>query len=286
MNCPYCGEDNPAGSQFCGSCGNALSPKPDPASSLASPSFAPPSAAPDSPNPIPSPPTTTFIPSPPPIAGRPGASPIAGRPVGERGQLTRSTRQIPTERSNKLLILYGLLLVIVVGVLVVYFVSRSPSSASTTIGGTPEPTPDYSLGIGTAVPNEGNAHVSARTVITYNVYPPSSGTHYPDTAPYKFYDEEVPEGNFVHSMEHGGVVLYYRPDISDDVKQQLKDLFNKLPPNKFGSVSLVVTPYTKGMTQPLAIAAWGRLLLMNDYNFDEIKTFYQSWVDKGPESVP
>jgi hypothetical protein len=40
------------------------------------------------------------------------------------------------------------------------------------------------------------------------------------------------------------------------------------------------------MSTPLAIAAWDRLLLLNDFNFDEIQTFYQEWVDKGPEDVP
>jgi hypothetical protein len=122
--------------------------------------------------------------------------------------------------------------------------------------------------------------------IIYRTYPPSSGPHYPTTAPYGFSDVEIPEGYFVHSMEHGAVVLYYRPDISNDVKQQLKDLLNKLPPNQSGNVKLIITPYAIGMTTPLAIAAWDRLLLMNEYNYDEIRTFYQSWVDKGPEGSP
>ena len=148
-------------------------------------------------------------------------------------------------------------------------------------------TPNPLLGIGTAVPDEGAAHAPLKTVITYTTYPPSSGTHYPDTAPNGFSDVPIPEGYFVHSMEHGAVVLYYRPDISDQVKQQLKDLFNKLTPDKDGQVKLVVVPYTNGMTTPLAIAAWDRLLLMKRTTTSrEIRAFYQNWVNKGPESVP
>lgn len=190
-------------------------------------------------------------------------------------------------RSNKLLALYGSLTAIVALVLIFYFATRSANSAPPVPEvPTPGPTLNIAQGIGTVVPDEGNAHVSQRTPITYTTYPPSSGTHYPDTAPYQFFDKEVPEGNFVHSMEHGGIVLYYRPDVSDDVKQQLKDLYTKLPIDKYNMVKIVIVPYTKGMTTPLAIAAWDHLLLMKEYNFNEIQAFYRSWVDKGPESVP
>ena len=61
---------------------------------------------------------------------------------------------------------------------------------------------------GTPMPSEGNKHVSAGEVITYTNYPPSSGTHYDATAQYGFSAVEIPEGQIVHSMEHGAVVLY------------------------------------------------------------------------------
>ncbi len=140
-------------------------------------------------------------------------------------------------------------------------------------------------GIGTAVPDEGNAHVADGEAISYQTYPPATGTHYSTTADYGFSDAEIAEGYFVHSLEHGAIVLYYKPDVSDTIKQELKDTYNKLPAGKYGKVKLVIVPYTK-MSTPLAIAAWDRLLLLNDYNFDEIQTFYNAWVDKGPEDVP
>jgi len=140
-------------------------------------------------------------------------------------------------------------------------------------------------GLGTPMPDEGNEHVAPGTIIIYKNYPPSSGPHYPSTADPGFYEEPVPEGFFVHSMEHGYVVLYYNPDLPDATKKQLKTLMTMLPFDASGKPRLVIVPYTN-MTTPLAIAAWRRLLLMKEFNFDEIRTFYQEWVNKGPENVP
>lgn len=140
-------------------------------------------------------------------------------------------------------------------------------------------------GLGTPVPDEGNTHVDEGTAITYKTYPPSSGTHYGATAPYGFSDTQLAEGEFVHSMEHGSIVIYYKASVSADIKQKLKDAYTTLPAGKYGKVKLVITPY-ENMTTPLAIAAWDRLLLMNEFNYEEIQTFYSTWVDKGPEDVP
>jgi hypothetical protein len=140
-------------------------------------------------------------------------------------------------------------------------------------------------GLGTAVPDEGNQHVADDQTITYKNYPPTSGTHYSSPADAGFYATPIAEGHFVHSMEHGYVVLYYKPDLPAATIQELKDTYTKLPNGKYGKVKIVIGPYTN-MTTPLAIAAWDRLLPMSDYNFDEIKAFYQQYVDKGPEDVP
>jgi hypothetical protein len=140
-------------------------------------------------------------------------------------------------------------------------------------------------GLGTPVADEGNAHVADGESISYKVYPPVSGTHYDVPTSAGFYDKTIAEGNFVHSLEHVYIVIYYKPDVPDATKQQLKDLMTQLPNGKYGSVKLVIVPYTR-MTTPLAIAAWDRLLLLNQFSADEIRTFYQEWVDKGPEDVP
>jgi len=58
-------------------------------------------------------------------------------------------------------------------------------------------------------PDEGHAHVPVGTVIPYQTDPPTSGDHYPDPQPGGFYTKPIASGFLVHSMEHGGVIIYY-----------------------------------------------------------------------------
>ena len=59
--------------------------------------------------------------------------------------------------------------------------------------------------------DKGQDHV---TSATYSVNPPAGGDHHSAPTPAGFYDmANVPvDGNLVHSLEHGFVVVWYRPD--------------------------------------------------------------------------
>ncbi len=56
---------------------------------------------------------------------------------------------------------------------------------------------------------EGYIHVPVCSYVTYGTKPPSSGNHYPIWAAYKTYAAPIPEGFFVHNLEHGAIVLTY-----------------------------------------------------------------------------
>jgi hypothetical protein len=58
-------------------------------------------------------------------------------------------------------------------------------------------------------PIEGRTHVALCAVVDYRTNPPSSGNHYPIWASYKTYSSPIPEGFWVHDLEHGAVVLTY-----------------------------------------------------------------------------
>jgi hypothetical protein len=58
-------------------------------------------------------------------------------------------------------------------------------------------------------PIEGQAHVNVCSVVDYGTDPPSSGNHYGIWAAYKIYPAPIPEGFWVHDLEHGAVVLTY-----------------------------------------------------------------------------
>ncbi|MBI4494101.1 MAG: DUF3105 domain-containing protein [Chloroflexi bacterium] len=140
---------------------------------------------------------------------------------------------------------------------------------------------------GVAVPIAGNDHVPVNSPIRFDHLPPSSGSHFAQEATYGVQDAEVPEGYWVHNLEHGAVVVLYNcADGCPDLVAQLRDAYSTFPRSaQFNTVKLVVAPYPKLQTR-LAYLAWGRELLTDTYNRDELFRFYQAYLDRGPELAP
>ena len=214
----------------------------------------------------------------------------------------------PKRRSNAALsmALIGLVGALLIGVSIIIFMISSgrggtggvpagtsdiANTGSTAKGANPELAPTTAITAqpdnrpGRFVPEEGKDHVNEGTPIAYKSYPPSSGTHYASTGDYGFHEDEVPEGELVHNMEHGAIVLYYQPGLQADTLRQLRDAYASFPPAKYGKVKMVVTPYSRLQT-PIAIAAWSRVQPFSSYDHEGLLRFYQAFVDKGPEDVP
>jgi hypothetical protein len=63
------------------------------------------------------------------------------------------------------------------------------------------------------VPSEPGLHFAQGAELRWNSNPPATGPHYNVWAPWsQSFDRPVPRGNYVHNLEHGGVVLLYRCD--------------------------------------------------------------------------
>jgi hypothetical protein len=148
--------------------------------------------------------------------------------------------------------------------------------------------------LGNAVMGQGQEHVADGSPLTYRYYPPASGPHYPSPQPAGVYRQEVPEGNWIHSLEHGYIVALVKcPDGCPDTFNQLEDLYkNGLPQSeRFKTVKFVVTPYSKPFTDankeaPITLLGWNRELMLQSVDRDKIIAFYEKYVDKGPEVVP
>jgi len=141
---------------------------------------------------------------------------------------------------------------------------------------------------GHQVPIEGNRqHLPQGQVIPYRNRPPSSGDHYDQPAGYGFFQRDIPTGNWVHDLEHGGIVVLYRPDLCDQACQnQLQDTYNSAPSSTLfpGTRKMLVTPYSD-MDHAIASVAWGWLDEMDAFDKDRILAFYKAHVDKGPEQA-
>jgi hypothetical protein len=139
-----------------------------------------------------------------------------------------------------------------------------------------------------SVADEGYTHVADGTVLTPKHQPPSSGNHYVTPLPAAAYPTEQPVGNWLHSLEHGYIVVVYRcsgPECSD-LASQAKGIFDSLPKEKkFSEVKFVSTSY-QPMTPKIAVLAWDKEQDMDSMDQKLITDFYNNYVDHGREDLP
>lgn len=62
---------------------------------------------------------------------------------------------------------------------------------------------------GVAELQDDRTHVSEGSKVNYKFNPPTSGAHYPSWITKGFYLEPRPDGNLVHSLEHGYIIIWY-----------------------------------------------------------------------------
>jgi hypothetical protein len=148
------------------------------------------------------------------------------------------------------------------------------------------------------VPKGQQTHVNSLTApIHWNTFPPSNGQHYPEWAVWGFYTEAVNPRRVVHNEEHGGVVLWWGPQVSESTVEQLRALYNEDPAGMFG------TPIA-GLDGKVAISAWtgdparytrdgyygqGHVATCTDYDAQTKKAFEafrDEYRDNGPEGIP
>lgn len=134
--------------------------------------------------------------------------------------------------------------------------------------------------MGQEIKEEGRNHVPEGTQITYNSNPPSSGSHYGITQHAGVYDKPPADGYLVHSLEHGAVILWYNPkQLSKDQVEQLKNIFNRT------SGKGIMTP-RESMDVSVAVSSWGRVLKLKTIDEKQIKAFFDTNINRGPEQAP
>lgn len=142
-------------------------------------------------------------------------------------------------------------------------------------------------GPGEFIADEGRQHVAQGSPIQYQHHPPASGSHYPAPQPWGVYSTEVPEGTWVHNLEHGGVVLLFKcsGDACDQTADQVQAIARSLPSDRFNEVKLVATPYEK-MDSSFTLVAWDHEEALASLDAEKVRAFYDAYVDHGPEAVP
>jgi hypothetical protein len=133
-------------------------------------------------------------------------------------------------------------------------------------------------------PIEGNGHTVGR--VRYRTNPPTSGHHHPEPAA----DGIYPPGKSpqvektVHTLEHGRIIVQYRPGASPEVVRRLENLVEE----NDGYHAVLMENQT-GMRAAVAATAWGRSITcqrFDDAVLDELRAFREAYTDKAPEFVP
>jgi Protein of unknown function (DUF3105) len=171
--------------------------------------------------------------------------------------------------------------------------SPTPSPVPTA---TPEPTPTPvpTPQLGFVVTDRGRIHVPTGQTVQYAECPPTSGPHYAAPAKRGYYapDQTLPVGAWIHSLEHGMIVVLYScgPDGNacpdGNTQAALKTLADTAPQTDVAKQcgiknKIIVTRFDK-MSTRFAAVGWDRAMLSDTFDPATFLTFYQQWVDNSP----
>ena len=114
--------------------------------------------------------------------------------------------------------------------------------------------------------------------IEYAIRPPAGGDHDPCWASWGVHADAVPERNWVHNLEHGGVVFLHNcPDGCAADLAKLTELAN-------AHERTLLTPYPELRVRFAAIA-WGVRLQSDCFDLRAFQAFYDAHFNHGLEAI-
>jgi hypothetical protein len=130
-------------------------------------------------------------------------------------------------------------------------------------------------------PIEGRQHVEPGSTVDYRTSPPTSGDHYPDPADPGFYSGPLPAEMLLHNLEHGQIVIWYRPDAPQETIDDLEMIVAQQP------VATLAVPYQDlPGDRNLVLTAWGASVECDAVSQDAVDRFRERFQGRGPEQVP
>ena len=141
-------------------------------------------------------------------------------------------------------------------------------------------------------PEEGNAHVAEpRRKTDYKTNPPTSGDHNPTPAQDGLYasGNEPAIENWVHTLEHGRILLMYKPGTPPPAVTALDGLFKEPVLDSGDSYHMVLMRNNTQMPFQTAAVAWRHYVGCNDASaasLEAMRAFRDRWVDQAPEFLP
>jgi len=132
--------------------------------------------------------------------------------------------------------------------------------------------------VGEAVSEQGREHIAQGSTEhgSYSSNPPTSGPHWPQQAECKIYTQEIADEAAIHSLEHGAAWISYKNKTDSALIKKLTDLVQK------NSNKLLLSPRSKNDSS-IAIASWGRLLKLEEFDEQQTNDFIKANINNSPE---
>jgi uncharacterized protein DUF3105 len=121
----------------------------------------------------------------------------------------------------------------------------------------------------------------------YNSVPATSGLHNPTTAIWNLYDQPVPQINYVHNLEHGGLVIQYGSDVPDAEVAKLGDWYQQ------DTRGIVIAPVSEEMEEEdpdlaskITVVSWTHMLRCDSFQesaFSQMSDDYRGPQGDAPE---
>ncbi len=120
--------------------------------------------------------------------------------------------------------------------------------------------------------------------VKYPMNPPTNGAHNPVwAADGNYAGRTTPQvEQLVHALEHGRILIQYRPGLPAEQVAQLEALFDEAPQH------VLLFENSTGMKGDVAVTAWTHSMVfpaLTDPAFDAIRAFREQYRDQGPEYV-
>lgn len=151
-----------------------------------------------------------------------------------------------------------------------------------------QPGKDTSPKLGQLYEDQGQKHLKTETEShePYNSNLPTSGPHAP-AAPWGVYDTKIADETFIHNLEHGGIVIAYKPDLPADQVAKLKMIAENITKTSDGKskkgFKVILTPREKNI-KPVQVAAWKYNMSLDTVDKAKIEEFYRDHLNNAPES--
>ena len=173
--------------------------------------------------------------------------------------------------STDRIVILGAVGLTVIFLLIVLLNSAANQPPTVNLAAVPDASTEYAV--------QSRDHIDVGSVHPeYNSNPPTGGWHYANPANIAFYTSQLQDEQLVHNLEHGQIWLSYR-DAND---QEAIDALRAIQATQPGAVIVTYRPEDPSR---IAVASWGRLLLLDELDTDQIYAYIARYKNHSPEPL-